>query len=249
MSYIVCRNCKKFVTADESQPLNFYKCQNCGHILEYARDDNELNCIVHNIEMPKMSPHKICATCQSLNPRQTGMCLFCGSKTFLVQYSYEGVDDYDRSIESMVDNPDMVVKVYDQRNMANFFLKLLSVIVGLFDFIFFFAIGIEYTLGLANVQKDPMAIISQNYMTVSLVLILSLLISGFLISFVLPRVSYKDSFKVSSVVGVIVGLSTLLVVKDISLIIISMLLCGFLSGMGGLIGELLVHKILNRMNN
>lgn len=249
MSYIVCRNCKKFVTADESRPLNFDKCQNCGHVLEYACDDNELNCIVHNIEMPKVAYHKICTTCSSLNPRQTGMCLFCGSTTFLLQYDTNSVNRYNKSVEELNNNADLVVKVYDQRNMANFFLRLLSVIVGLFDFLFFFAIGLEYTIGLANVEKNPMMIATQNFATISTILVISLVLAGFLISFVLPRVSYRDSFKMASIVGIIVGLSTILVVKDIAMIILAIAFCGILSGLGGLVGELLVHKILNRMNN
>lgn len=248
MSYIVCRNCKKFVTADESHPLNFDKCQNCGHTLEYACDDTELNCIVNNIEMPKVAYHKICATCNSLNPRQTGMCLFCGSSTFLLQYDADSVNRYNKSIESLNDNPAVVVQVRNQRNMASLFLKALSVIVGLFDFLFFFAIGIEYTIGLSKVEKNPMLIVSQNYVTISLVLVASLLLSGFLISFVLPRVSYKDSFKLSSVVGIIIGLSTILVVKDILMVAFAILFCAFLSGLGGLLGELLVHTILKRIN-
>ena len=248
MSYIVCRNCKKFVTADESHPLNFDKCQNCGHTLEYACDDTELNCIVNNIEMPKVAYHKICATCNSLNPRQTGMCLFCGSSTFLLQYDADSVNRYNKSIESLNDNPAVVVQVRNQRNMASLFLKALSVIVGLFDFLFFFAIGIEYTIGLSKVEKNPMLIVSQNYVTISLVLVTSLLLSGFLISFVLPRVSYKDSFKISSVVGIIIGLSTILVVKDILMVAFAILFCAFLSGLGGLLGELLVHTILKRIN-
>ncbi|AWX32527.1 hypothetical protein [Methanosphaera sp. BMS] len=248
MSYIVCRNCKNVVIPDESQPLNFDKCHNCGHVLEYARDNTELNCIMNNIEIPKIAYHKICAKCHSLNPRQTGMCLFCGSTRFLLQYDANSVNNYNKSIENLSDNPEMVVMVHNQHNLASLFLKILSVIVGLFDFLFFFAIGIEYTLGLANVQKNPMLAVSQNYATISLILVLSLLLAGFLISFVLPRVSYKDSFKLSSLVGIIVGLSTVLVVKDIPMMLIAILFCGFLSGLGGFIGELLVHKILNRMN-
>lgn len=249
MSYIVCRNCKNVVIADESQPLNFDKCHNCGHVLEYAGDDNELNCIMNNIEIPKVAYHKICASCHSLNPRQTGMCLFCGSTGFLLQYDANSVNQYNRSIENLADNPEVVVRVYNQRNMANLFLKILSVVVGLFDFLFFFAIGLEFTVGLSNVEKNPMLIASQNFVTISLILVLSLLLAGFLISFVLPRVSYKDSFKLSSMVGIIVGLSTILVVKDISMIVLAILFCGFLSGLGGLMGELLIHKILNRINN
>lgn len=249
MSYIVCRNCKKFVIADESVPLNFDKCQNCGHTLEYACDDNELNCIVHDVEMPKIAYQKICASCNSINPRQTGMCLFCGSTSFFLQYESDSINQFNKSIEALENNPDLKVKVNVQPNLTYVFLKILSIIVGLFDFFFFFAIGIEYTLGLANVEKNPLAMVTQNYVTVSLILVLSLLISGFLISFVLPRVSFKESFKISSIVGILIGLSTILVVKDIPMVILAVLLCGFLSGMGGFLGELIVHKILGRMHH
>ena len=176
------------------------------------------------------------------------MCLFCGSSTFLLQYDADSVNRYNKSIENLNDNPAVVVQVRNQRNMANLFLKALSVIVGLFDFLFFFAIGIEYTIGLSKVEKNPMLIVSQNYVTISLVLVASLLLSGFLISFVLPRVSYKDSFKISSVVGIIIGVSTILVVKDILMVAFAILFCAFLSGLGGLLGELLVHTILKRIN-
>ena len=42
MSFIVCRSCKKFVEVDEKLPLNFYKCENCGHTLEFAANETEL---------------------------------------------------------------------------------------------------------------------------------------------------------------------------------------------------------------
>lgn len=248
MSFIVCRNCKKFVTVNDNVPLNFDKCQNCGHTLEYAGDSNELNYIMNDIEIPKVAYQKICASCKSLNPRQTGMCLFCGSPNFLYQYDVNSINQYNQSIERLQNESGVVVKVYDQKSLSSLLLKILSIFIGVFDFIFFVAIGLEYTIGLAIVEQNPMLVATQHTTTVFMIMVLSLLLSGFLISFVLPRVSYKESFKLSSLIGIVVGLLCFLVVKDILAVLLVAIVCGFFSGVGGLLGELLVHKILRQVN-
>lgn len=87
MSFIVCRSCKKFVEVDEKLPLNFYKCENCGHTLEFAANETELKMILNDITLPEISYNKICASCNSLNPRNRRMfTLWFYKFTFTVQF-------------------------------------------------------------------------------------------------------------------------------------------------------------------
>lgn len=247
MSYIVCKNCKKILEVADDIPLNFHKCEDCGHVLKFAGDANELNCIINDIEIPEITYEKICSSCKSLNPRQTGACLFCGATDFQYQYDADSVRRYNESVSNLK-NPTQIVVTKPLSGITSSFFKIISILVGVFDFLFFFFIGVEYTIGIEIAQQNPMAVAMQNSTLLSLILFSSLILAGFLVSFVLPRVSYKEVFKISSCVGIIVGCVALVSMGDILLGLVAVLIFGVASGFGGFLGELLVHKILKHAN-
>lgn len=250
MSYIVCRNCKKFVKVNETAPLVFDKCENCGHTLEFATDERELQLILKGIEIPKISYHKICASCKSINPREAGACLFCGSTNFNLQYDIDSINKYRESLNigqmpfPQEISPNEVVTT----SLSNKGLyKILAVILGIIDFFFVTMIGLGLIIGNDTIPTDVVGFINQNFDVLSIILVLALLISGFLAVFILPKMTYKDSFKVSSIIGVIIGLLTLLVSTDITVIILAVVGCAILTGIGGVLAEVIVHKVSGKL--
>ena len=79
-----------------------------------------------------------------------------------------------------------------------------------------------------------------------IVLIVALFVSGFLSIFILPKMKYKDSFMLSGLLGLIIGLITIITTTDILVIIPSMVLCAIITGIGGLVAQFIVHKIIGR---
>lgn len=66
---------------------------------------------------------------------------------------------------------------------------------------------------------------------------------------IIPRMSYKDSMEISSSIGIVVGLITFIATKDLYTVILSIIFCSILSGIGGLIGEFIIHKLSSRSKN
>jgi len=91
-----------------------------------------------------------------------------------------------------------------------------------------------------------MAFATQNMYPLMGVICLSLILAGIMSVMIIPRMSYRDSMEISSSVGLVVGLVTLLASKDLLTVIISVVLCSLLSGIGGLIGEYIIHKLTRR---
>lgn len=250
MSYIVCRNCKKFVKVNETAPLVFDKCENCGHTLEFAVDGRELQLILKGIEIPQISYHKICASCKSINPREAGVCLFCGSANFNLQYDLDSINKYKESLNlgqmsfpQEISSDEVVTTSLSNKGLY----KILAVVLGIIDFFFIATIGLGLVIGNDTIPADVVGFINQNFSVLSLILVLALLISGFLAVFVLPKMTYRDSFKLSSVIGVIIGLLTLLVYRDITVIIIAVIGCAILTGIGGVLAEVIVHKVSGKL--
>lgn len=253
MSYIVCRNCKKFVKVNENEPLVFDKCKNCGHILEYATDERELQFILKGIEIPKVSYHKVCTKCKSLNPRETGACLFCGSREFQVQYDLESVNKYRESLGmgQIQVTPELLQQQTTQSQVNstnNWLYKILSIVLGLIDFFLVITIGLGLIIKDGAIPTDYLAFAQQNLEVLSIVVIIALLVAGFMSVFVLPKTSYVDSFRSSSIIGLLLGLSTVMVSKDVLVIGLSIVLCAVITGIGGVLAEVLVHKIINKMS-
>lgn len=254
MSFIVCRNCKKFVKVDVNVPLNFDKCQNCGNTLEFAGDSNDLNYIINDIEIPKVSSNKICASCHSINPRETGTCLFCGSSSFLLQYDADSVNKYNKSVSDIQERGNAII-IQTSNNVTRipFFVKVISIVMGLVDFFFFAFVGLQLTIDLSAISSlnpaDVIAYITPHANNITLVIVASLLLSGILATFIIPKISYKQAFKLTSVIGIIIGLSTLYLNMGIGVLIASIIFCGLFTGLGGLIGEAVVHFLLSKLNS
>lgn len=253
MSYIVCRNCKNYEEVDDNQPLNFYKCTNCGHTLEFAGDNTELHFILQDVQFPKLNYNKICLNCNSTNPREAVACLHCGSSDLQFQYDFDSFDGFEgmtfgqggENFQSDV-QPRIIIKQVNVSPTSNLLFRLISLIVGLIDFFFFTMIGIQFVLGSSEVPADVFAFVSQNLYSIMIIICVSLILSGLLSILVFPRMSYGDAVKTSSTIGVIVGLSTILVSKNLLVIIVAMVFCTLFSSLGGLIGEFLIHKIFSK---
>lgn len=253
MSFIVCRNCKKFVKVDVNMPLNFDKCQNCGNTLEFAGDNNDLNYIINDIEIPKVSSNKICASCHSINPRETGTCLFCGSSSFLLQYDADSVNKYNKSVNDIQQRGNaIIIQTSDNVTKLPFFIKLISIIMGLVDFFFFAFIGLQMTIDLSAITSlspaEAITFLTPYANNIALVIVVSLILSGILATFIIPKISYKQAFKLTSVIGIVIGLSTLYLNMDIGILIASVIFCGLFTGIGGMIGEAVVHFLLSKLN-
>lgn len=246
MNYIVCRNCKRVIEVKENTPLVFDKCENCGHTLEFAADNRDLQFILNDVEVPKIAYHKICAKCKSLNPRETGACLFCGSTSFKYQYDLDSLNKYKNSLNlnqmqmtNMSDN-------YQQSISNNWLYRILALILGIIDFFFVVMIGLGLIIGDGPLPTDSMTFIMQHLNMMMIVLIVALFVSGFLSIFILPKMKYKDSFMLSGLLGLIIGLITIITTTDILVIIPSMVLCAIITGIGGLVAQFIVHKIIGR---
>lgn len=250
MSYIVCRNCKKFIKVDETIPLSFDKCENCGHILEFVANDNELGMVLNDIQMPKISDQKICLACNSLNPRETGACLHCGSTNLHFKYDVESFQDFQESSGIVTDidfsepNKTIIIQANPKFSPKNSFIfRIFSLIIGLIDFFFFSFVGLQLILGTSEIPSDVMAFATQNLYPLMLIISVSLVLAGLMSVLIIPKMSYRDSLVTSSTIGVVVGLITLLASKDLVTLVVSILVCTFLTGIGGLIGEYIIHRL------
>ncbi len=252
MCYIVCPNCKRVVQISLDQPVQFDKCGECGHTCELAVDDQELQLLLQGIHLPTVAYRKICAKCHSVNPRQTGICLFCGGRNFHLQYDPQSIANYNKEMKNVriVRGPNGVP---GRANMASTGMyKVLAIFMGLIDFFFFASIGLEYVIGDQALPSTTEAIapfISANFTSLLIVLVIALLLAGIISVFVLPRMKFRDAFQMSAVIGIIVGVFTILVSRDIFIVIISIIACGAVSGIGGLIGESLMHLLSRRLGN
>lgn len=251
MSFIVCRNCKKFVEVDEKQPLNFDKCDNCGHIMEFAANDTELNFVLNGVIIPDISPKKICASCNSENPRETGACLHCGSTNLHLLYDMESIEKAENvqyaNPEENVPTTTIIIQAGPSFSPKNSILfRLFSLMIGLIDFFFFSLLGIQLILGGADLPSDIMAFATQNLYPLMAVISISLILAGIMSVMIIPKMSYRDSLETSSTLGIVIGLVTLFASRDIVTVVTSIILCSIFAGLGGLIGEFIIHKILRR---
>jgi len=123
----------------------------------------------------------------------------------------------------------------------------------LVDFFFFAFVGLQLTIDLSAISSlnpaDVIAYITPHANNITLVIVASLLLSGILATFIIPRISYKQAFKLTSVIGIIIGLSTLYLNMGIGVLIASIIFCGLFTGLGGLIGEAVVHFLLSKLNS
>lgn len=251
MSYIVCRNCKKFVEVDDLTPLNFDKCDKCGHTLEFAGTNTDLHLILNDFIVPEISYQKICSSCKSSNPREAAYCLKCGSTNFQLQYDIESLNKFqnDMNVNSAdVNNPQQTIVIktglttFSPKNSILF--RLFSLIIGLIDFLFFSLIGVQFVLGTSEMPANVMAFVTQHLTPLMLVISVSLILAGLMSVIVIPKMSYRDSLETSSTIGFVVGVATLLVSHNIITVIVAIIFCSILSGIGGLLGEFIINKIL-----
>ncbi len=245
MSYIVCRSCKKFVEVDDKLPLSFDKCDNCGHTLEFAANDMELKMVLNDIVVPQISYNKVCTSCNALNPRETGACLSCGSTNLRLQYDLDKIQNMGSNFEeNNGDNPTIIIKAAPRFSPKNsIIVRLFSLMIGLVDFFFFSLLGIQFIIGSSKVPNDLMLFATQNMYPLMAVISLSLILAGIMSVMIIPRMSYRDSMELSSSIGMVVGLVTLIASKDLLTVIVSVIFCSILSGVGGLIGEYIMHKL------
>lgn len=278
MSYVVCRNCKRFVQVNPYAPLSFDKCTNCGHTLEYASSPTELQLLLHGIEMPEVSYKKVCSVCKSENPREVGSCMYCGATDFNLKYDEDSIRKYNESMmkaQSMQFNQQQgEAQQQDQSsispNMQNtgsstqiiinpeikpdkskqFLFGVISVIMGFIDFIFFITLGLFMIAGdnLPTTTEAIIPFVTQNLASLSIVVVVSLLLAGLVPIFILPRMSYKSSFKMSAIIGVVIGVCTLFVGYDVLTCIFTMIIAAILTGVGGVIGEFIVHRLTKMIN-
>lgn len=251
MSFIVCRSCKNYVAVDENLPLSFDKCEKCGHVLEYAANENELRMILNDVVIPKLSDNKICFSCKSINPRQTGACLHCGSTDLHMQYDLNSFPEFHNFNNNQAGDSNntqtIIIQASPQFTPKNSIIfRLFSLLIGLVDFFFFSLLGIQLILGSSELPKDVMAFAVQHMYPLMGVICLSLILAGIMSVLIIPRMSYRDSMEISSSVGMVVGLVTLLASKNLITVIVSIVLCSLLSGIGGLIGEFIIHKLTRR---
>jgi ribosomal protein L40E len=250
MSYIVCPNCKRYFKVDDTQPLNFDKCLHCNNTLEYAGSDAELRMILRGIVVPQVSSTKICADCNSLNPRETGACLHCGSSNLYLQYDMDSISS--SPFMQDLNDSDTVTKtiIIQPKNVfspkKSWIFRLFSLLIGLIDFFFFSLLGVQLILGSSDLPSDIMAFATQNLNQLMIVVCVALVLSGIMSVMIIPKMSYRDSLETSSTIGVVVGLVTLIATKDILTVIISIVFCSILAGIGGLIGEFIIHKLTRR---
>lgn len=250
MSYIVCRNCKKFVEVDDLTPLNFDKCDKCGHTLEFAGTNADLHFILNDIIVPEISYQKICSSCKSSNPREAAYCLKCGSTSFQLQYDIESLNKIQKgmNINSADINPQptIIIKTgkstFSPKNSILF--RSFSLLIGLIDFLFFSLIGVQFVLGSSEMPANVMAFVTQHLTPLMLVISVSLILAGIMSVAVIPKMSYRDSLETSSTIGLVVGIATLLVSNDIVTVIVAIIFCSILSGIGGLLGEFLINKLI-----
>lgn len=250
MSYIVCRNCKNYIEVDETIPLSFDKCQNCGHILEFVANENELNMVLNDIQMPKISYNKICLTCHSLNPRGTVACLHCGSTNLHFQYDMESFQDFQESsgIQTNIDlsQPEKTIILQASPNFSpknSLIFRIFSLLIGLIDFFFFSLLGFQLIFGSTVLPTDVMTFATQNLTSLMLIISLSLILSGVMSVLIIPKMTYKDSLVTSSTIGVVIGFITLIASRDLVTLLVSIILCTILTGIGGLIGEFIIHRL------
>ena len=97
-----------------------------------------------------------------------------------------------------------------------------------------------------NILDISQTIVQGYFNMMMIVLIVALFVSGFLSIFILPKMKYKDSFMLSGLLGLIIGLITIITTTDILVIIPSMVLCAIITGIGGLVAQFIVHKIIGR---
>lgn len=253
MSYIVCRNCKKFVEVDDLIPLNFDKCDKCGHTLEFAGTNSELQLILNDIYLPEVSDKKICSDCKSENPREAVYCLKCGSTSFQLQYDIGGFNQNmakmgNNTNEEGIPNSAIIIQTglpsFSPKNSILF--RLFSLIIGLIDFFFFALIGVQLVLGSSEMPADILAFVTQHLTPLMIVISVSLVLAGLMSVLVIPKMTYRDSLETSSTIGLVVGIATILASKDILTIIVAMVFCSVLSGIGGLLGEFIIHKLLRK---
>ncbi len=247
----MCPNCKNYVEVDEKLPLSFDKCEKCGHLLEFADNETELKMLLNGIVLPKLSYNKICFSCHSLNPRETGACLHCGSTDLHMQYDLDSIPDFANFANDQTNDSNntqtIIIQAGPQFSPKNSLLfRMFSLLIGLVDFFFFSLLGIQLILGSSELPKDVMAFATQNMYPLTGVICLSLILAGLMSVLIIPRMSYKDSMEISSSVGMVVGLVTLIATKDLMTVILSVILCSLLSGIGGLIGEFIIHKLTRR---
>ncbi|MCD7781362.1 MAG: hypothetical protein LUG89_01500 [Methanosphaera sp.] len=255
MSYIVCPKCKHYHRVNENTPLVYDKCENCGETYEFVGDDQELRLMLQGKCMPKISYKKRCDKCRSINPKETGACLYCGSTSFnyvmdnssgnAYQQVIRKIQDPNVKAEDIINDPmaDQVMMNYVRT--SNIY-KAMSIIIGLMDFFFFITIGMTFLFDintLPTTVESALPFILENQVRLICLLLGSLVLSGFICSFMQPRMNYSSSFKVAAIIGIIIGLFTLSLSMDIVLTIMVMVMCGIITGVGGVFGELIVHKL------
>lgn len=244
MSYLACRKCKKFHVISAENPLSFDKCENCGGILEFAGNKRELQFILNNIEMPKITYDKICTACKSKNPRETGTCLYCGNSQFMLHYDENSINNFNVAMQKISVNNSNNTKLNSKKpnRIGNI---LLSLIIGITDFIFLTILGINLVLG--EVTSVNMELIQAHFVPLSIVVFLSLFIAGILSIFVIPKSNYKQSFLISALIGMFVGASCGIISSNIMIALGGLILFGAVSGFGGIIGSLLIKKLSKKM--
>ncbi|RAP53199.1 MAG: hypothetical protein BZ138_01540 [Methanosphaera sp. rholeuAM270] len=250
MSYIVCRNCKNFVEVDEKVPLSFDKCEKCGHIMEFAPNNTELNIVLEDIQVPELSSQKVCMSCHSMNPRETGACLHCGSTNLHFQYDFESFKNFQKvnGIQNDLDLTNQANTIIIQASPTfspkrNILFRLFSLMIGLIDFFFFSVVGLELVLGSSEFPADIMAFVTQNLYPLMAIISVSLILAGLMSVMIIPKMSYRDSVETSATIGVVVGLITFVVSKDLLTLIVSIIICTILTSIGGLIGEYIIHRL------
>ncbi|WP_323735403.1 hypothetical protein PXD04_05695 [Methanosphaera sp. ISO3-F5] len=218
--------------------------------MEFVPNNTELNMVLNNIHIPKVSYNKICLSCNSMNPRETGACLHCGSTNLHFQYDLNSFQDFQKSTGLVSDidfsdsNKTIIIQANPNFSPKNSILfRIFSLIIGLIDFFFFSLVGFQFILGSSELPTDIMAFATQNISSLMLIISVSLILSGIMSVLIIPKMSYKDSLTTASTVGVVVGLITLFASKDLLTLIVSIVICTILTGIGGLIGEYIIHRL------
>ncbi len=223
-------------------------------MLKFAKDETELKFLLSGIEMPEVSYEKVCKSCKSENPRQTGACLYCGSTDFALKLDEDSVKRYNQSMQNAQNIKIITPGQNAQASLSGpgrIIFYIISLFIGFIDFLFFSMIGVSMVLGntpMPETTEAIMAFATQNMTSLSIVVVASLLLSGIFAVFVLPSMSYKSSFKLAVAIGLLIGLAIMFMSGNILYGFISMLLCAVLTGIGGVIGEFIVHK-LNKLLN
>ncbi|WP_303235343.1 TIGR04086 family membrane protein [Methanosphaera cuniculi] len=149
-------------------------------------------------------------------------------------------------------NPQVIINTEVKLDKSKqFMFGIISVIMGFIDFIFFVTLGLFLIAG-DNIPETTEALvpfITQNMTSLSIIVVVALLLAGLIPIFIMPKMSYKNSFKMSAIIGVVIGICTLFVGYDPLVCIISMLIAAILTGLGGVIGEYIIHKLTNTLNS